>query len=293
MVTEVLTRDVIEQSTICNSLPQKAARDEGILGRIGSLQTRLARNEREIDAAQAVRYRVFVEEMQARLPADAMRRKRDIDAWDAVCDHLLVLDTAIEGDPEDQIVGTYRLLRQEVAFANDGFYTSSEFDIATLLQRHPTKRFMELGRSCVLPEYRTKRTVELLWQGNWAYAVRHRMDAMIGCASFPGVHPEAHALALSLLHHNNSAAGDWRASARPELYHEMDLMPLEAIQPRKALATMPPLIKGYMRLGAMFGSGAVVDHAFNTTDVLVILPVSSISGRYINYYGADAERFAS
>ena len=293
MVTEVLTRDVIEQSSICNSLPQKVARDEGILGRIGTLQTRLARNEREIDAAQAVRYRVFVEEMQARLPADAMRRKRDIDAWDAVCDHLLVLDTAIEGDPEDQIVGTYRLLRQETAFANDGFYTSSEFEIGALLERHPTKRFMELGRSCVLPEYRTKRTVELLWQGNWAYAVRHRMDAMIGCASFPGVHPEAHALALSLLHHNNSATGDWKASARPELYHEMDLMPLEAIQLRKALATMPPLIKGYMRLGAMFGSGAVVDHAFNTTDVLVILPVSSISGRYINYYGAEAERFAS
>ncbi|KQR32574.1 hemolysin [Rhizobium sp. Root564] len=272
-------------------LPAAEKREADVFGRIGSLETRLARNEREIDAAQQVRFRVFVEEMGARLPADAMRRGRDIDAFDAVCDHLLVLDNAIEGDPEDQIVGTYRLLRQETALANKGFYSASEFEIESLIARHPDKRFMELGRSCVLPEYRTKRTLELLWQGNWAYAVRHRMDAMIGCASFPGIQPEAHALALSFLHHSCGSKAEWRTEALPELYREMDMMPLEAINPRRALNAMPPLIKGYMRLGAMFGAGAVVDHAFNTTDVLVILPVSSIAGRYINYYGGDAERF--
>ncbi|MBN7808529.1 GNAT family N-acetyltransferase [Agrobacterium rosae] len=291
MVTEILEYDIRERNIACNVLPVPQKRNDDVFGRIGPLETRLARNEREIDAAQNVRFRVFVEEMGARLPAEAMRRNRDIDAFDAVCDHLLVLDNSIEGDPEDQIVGTYRLLRQETAFANNGFYSASEFNIEELIKRHPTKRFMELGRSCVLPEYRTKRTVELLWQGNWAYAVRHRMDAMIGCASFPGVQPEAHALALSFLHHTCGAKGDWAASALPELYCEMDMMPLEAINPRRALFAMPPLIKGYMRLGAMFGSGAVIDHAFNTTDVLVILPVSSIADRYINYYGGEAERF--
>lgn len=291
MVTEILEYDIGERNVASNVLPITAKRNDDVLGRIGKLETRLARNEREVDAAQHVRFRVFVEEMGARLPADTMRRNRDIDAFDAVCDHLLVLDTSIEGDPEDQIVGTYRLLRQETAFAHNGFYSASEFDIAGLIERHPGKRFMELGRSCVLPEYRTKRTVELLWQGNWAYAVRHRMDAMIGCASFPGVQPEAHALALSFLHHSCGAKGDWFAAARPELYHEMDMMPMEAINPRRALFAMPPLIKGYMRIGAVFGSGAVVDHAFNTTDVLVILPVSSIAGRYINYYGSEAQRF--
>jgi putative hemolysin len=202
MVAEILNHDICESNVVISPRPETAQDNEGLFGRIGTLETRLARNEREIDAAQSVRYRVFVEEMKARLPADAMRRKRDIDAWDSVCDHLLVLDKAIEGDSEDQIVGTYRLLRQETALANNGFYSASEFDIAGLVARHPGKRFMELGRSCVLPEYRTKRTVELLWQGNWAYAVKHRMDAMIGCASFPGVQPEAHALALSFLHHN-------------------------------------------------------------------------------------------
>ncbi len=291
MVSEVLERSIVGTSLGGTVLPAAEKREADVFGRIGSLETRLARNEREIDAAQQVRFRVFVEEMGARLPADAMRRRRDVDAFDAVCDHLLVLDNAIEGDPEDQIVGTYRLLRQETASANKGFYSASEFDIEGLIARHPGKRFMELGRSCVLPEYRTKRTVELLWQGNWAYAVRHRMDAMIGCASFSGIQPEAHALALSFLHHTCGAKGDWLAEALPELYREMDMMPLEAINPRRALNAMPPLIKGYMRLGAMFGEGAVVDHAFNTTDVLVILPVSAIAGRYINYYGADAERF--
>ncbi|WP_296083907.1 GNAT family N-acetyltransferase [uncultured Agrobacterium sp.] len=291
MVSEVLERSIIGKSLGGAVLPAAEKREADVFGRIGSLETRLARNEREIDAAQQVRFRVFVDEMGARLPADAMRRRRDIDAFDAVCDHLLVLDNAIEGDPEDQIVGTYRLLRQETAQANKGFYSASEFDIEGLIARHPSKRFMELGRSCVLPEYRTKRTVELLWQGNWAYAVRHRMDAMIGCASFPGIQPEAHALALSFLHHTCGAKDDWRAEALPELYREMDMMPLEAINPRRALNAMPPLIKGYMRLGAMFGAGAVVDQAFNTTDVLVILPVSSIAGRYITYYGGDAERF--
>ena len=247
----------------------------------------------EIDAAQAVRYRVFAEEMNAKLSPDAVRRKRDIDAWDMVCDHLLVLDTSIEGDAEEQIVGTYRLLRQDVAAVSGGFYSQSEFDVDALIARHPEKRFMELGRSCVLPAYRTKRTVELLWQGNWAYSLKHGIDVMFGCASFHGTVPEEHALALSFLHHNVLAKDEWTVSARPELFRTMDLMPSEGIDARKALSAMPPLIKGYLRLGATVGNGAVVDHGFNTTDVLIVLPIGKISGRYLNYYGADAGRFAS
>ena len=177
--------------------------------------------------------------------------------------------------------------------AHGGFYSGSEFGVNALVARHPGKRFMELGRSCVLPQYRTKRTVELLWQGCWAYALHHRIDAMFGCGSFPGIQPEEHALALSFLHHNAVAKGEWAVDALPHLYREMDLMPSEAVNARRALFSMPPLIKGYLRLGAMVGNGAVVDQAFNTTDVLIILPISSISGRYVNYYGADAGRFAS
>ncbi|MDM9619296.1 hemolysin [Rhizobium sp. AC44/96] len=288
--------DIRNRDSVSETLPPSgtaAPKENDVFGRIGNLETRLARTPGEVDAAQAVRYRVFVEEMQAQLPAEAMRRKRDFDRYDAFCDHLLVLDRSIEGDSEDQIVGTYRLLRQEVAMANGGFYSASEFAVDDLIARHPDKRFMELGRSCVLPDYRTKRIVELLWQGNWAYALKHGMSAMFGCASFPGVHPESHALALSFLHHNVSAKDEWAVGALPHLARDMDLMPSEAVNPKRALMALPPLIKGYMRLGAMVGSTAVVDHAFNTTDVLIVLPIASISDRYLNYYGADAGRFAS
>jgi putative hemolysin len=290
MSIEMLNREV-QADTVQNIKKTSAPVTGDVFGRIGNLETRLARNEREIDAAQAVRYRVFVEEMHAQLPADAMRMKRDIDSWDAICDHLLVLDHSIEGDTEDQIVGTYRLLRQDVAMANGGFYSASEFAIDELIARHPDKRFMELGRSCVLPDYRTKRIVELLWQGNWAYALKHGMSAMFGCASFPGVHPESHALALSFLHHNIVAKDEWAVGALPHLARDMDLMPVEAVNPKRALAALPPLIKGYLRLGAMVGSTAVVDKAFNTTDVLIVLPIASISDRYVNHYGAQADRF--
>ncbi|WP_425312642.1 GNAT family N-acetyltransferase [Martelella limonii] len=266
---------------------------EGILGRIGSLETRIAETPSEIDAAQSVRYRVFVEEMQARLPEEAMSARRDFDRWDEIFDHLLVIDRKIEGETEDQIVGTYRLLRHEVALAHGGFYSDAEFQTADLVARHPETRFMELGRSCVLPEYRSKRTVELLWQGNWAYALKHDIGVMFGCASFHGTDPSAHAMALSFLHHNARATGDWAVAARPELAVDMNMMAAEEASGRRALTGLPPLIKGYLRLGAMVGEGAVIDQAFNTTDVLIVLPIASISDRYLNYYGADAGRFAS
>ena len=262
------------------------------LGRIGALETRLAGTRSEISAAQAVRYRVFAEEMGASMSPENVRERRDIDAFDEICDHLLVLDTDVEGDPEDQIVGTYRLLRDNVARAHGGFYSASEFSIGELTSRHPDKRFMELGRSCVLPRYRTRRTLEVLWQGNWAYALRHGIDVMFGCASFSGTRPEAHALALSYLHHNFPAAPEWTVSALPGPYRSMDMMPREAIDARRALSAMPPLVKGYLRLGAMVGNGAFVDCAFRTTDVMIVLPIANINHRYVNYYGADASRFA-
>ncbi|WP_417410716.1 GNAT family N-acetyltransferase [Hoeflea sp.] len=264
-----------------------------VLGRIGSLEVRLAATRSEVEAAQALRYRVFVEEMGARLPEEAMVQKRDFDSIDRYCDHLLVLDTALTGDTEEQIVGTYRLLRQEVAARHDGFYSQSEFDVTDLTGRNSGKRFLELGRSCVLSTYRTRRTLEALWQGNWAYALSHGIDVMFGCASFPGNKPHAHALALSFLNNTASANAEWKVKAIAGRGLSIDMMPVEAINPRAALAAMPPLVKGYLRVGALVSEEAVVDPAFGTTDVLVILPVKQINGRYINHYGADASRFAA
>lgn len=261
------------------------------LGRIGSLEVRLAVSRQEIRFAQGLRYRIFFEEMSARPDMRARLTRRDADRYDAFCDHLLVVDHA--GASRPQVVGTYRLLRQEVAAQRGGFYTAGEFEIAPLIARHAELNFLELGRSCVLAPWRTKRTMELLWHGIWAYVLRHRIDVMIGCASLKGTDPAELALPLSFLHHFNRAPDAWRAGAIEGHGTSMDLMPREAIDPRRALAVLPPLLKGYLRLGAVVGDVAVVDRRFGTTDVLIVLPVAAISERYVAHYGADAGRFAA
>jgi putative hemolysin len=293
------------------------------LGRIGNLELTLAERPKDVKRAQKLRYRVFFQEMSA--APDAMTRlaRRDKDPYDAVCDHLLVVDhgaTAPGATPvagirgfeikgldfraldfqsppfrpkKPPVVGTYRLLRQEVAEQAFGFYTAGEFEIDGLLRRHSGLRFLELGRSCVLKPYRDKRTVELLWHGIWAYVLAHRVDVMIGCASLEGVDPERLALPLSYLHHFHAAPPEWRASAVPGRRVAMDILPREAIDPRAALRALPPLIKGYLRLGAYIGDGAVVDRQFGTTDVLIVLPRAAISPKYVDYYGAGAGRHAA
>ena len=267
------------------------------LGQLGPLEVRLARTAAEVRKAQNIRYRVFYEEMAAIPDINVLATRRDQDSYDALCDHMLVLDHEAPQKAfrrrKPQVVGTYRLLRQETADLNGGFYTSGEYDVQPIIDSHPNLRFMELGRSCVLKPYRNKRTVELLWHGVWSYVLMHGVDVMIGCASLEGTDPERLATPLSFLHHNCLAPDEWRVQALPERYTSMNRMPKEAVDARAALHALPPLIKGYLRLGAFIGDGAVVDHQFNTTDVLIVLPVSGISSRYINYYGADASRHAS
>jgi putative hemolysin len=146
-----------------------------------------------------------------------------------------------------------------------------------------------MGRSCVLKPYRNKRTLELLWQGVWSYVREHGADVMLGCASFEGTDPRAHAEALSFLYHTALAPEDWRVRAHEHLRIDMNMMPREAISPRAALKLLPPLIKGYLRLGAYIGDGAVIDHQFGTTDVLIIMPVEAIRTRYFAHFGAPDE----
>ncbi|MBU3730227.1 MAG: GNAT family N-acetyltransferase [Beijerinckiaceae bacterium] len=262
-----------------------------VLGRLGPLEVRLATQPDDIRDAQRLRYDVFYEEGRAIAAQDTQLLRRDCDAFDAVCDHLLVIDTTRAH--HRSIVGTYRLLRRDIAAQHFGFYSESEFDIAPMLARHPQSRLLELGRSCVLKPYRDKRTVELLWHGIWTYVRRHRIDAMFGCASFDGTDPDAIAEPLSFLARNALAQEEWRIQARDNLYLAMERMHDRPIDIRRALHAMPPLIKGYLRLGAKFGEGAVIDRTFNTIDVLVILPVNDISQRYISHFGADAERHAA
>jgi L-ornithine Nalpha-acyltransferase len=263
-----------------------------VLARSGSLEVRLTRRKKDIRKAQRLRWRIFYEAGSAKADATASLIRRDVCPFDRICDHLVVFDLAALsrlGKPKPKAVGAYRLLRQEVAEAHGGFYSRAEFDVDALVARHPDKRFLELGRSCVLPDYRAKRVLDLLWRSLHAYIQMHRIDVMIGCASLPGANPLALATELSFLHHFAPAREEWRTQARPGLGRPMDLVDKSALSPRQALARLPPLLKGYLRLGAQIGEGAVVDRQFGTTDVLVVLPVADLSARYLAHFACEAD----
>jgi putative hemolysin len=259
-----------------------------VLAVSGALEVRLAETDAEVEQAQRLRYRVFYEEMSA-IPSPAMREtRRDFDKFDAVCDHLLVIDRAIhDDDGQPAVVGTYRLMRDVDAKRIGGFYTASEYDIDGMLARLAGgSRLLELGRSCILKVYRTKPgTMQLLWRGVMAYVARFSIDLMFGCASLQGTDPEALALPLSYLHHFHHVPAGVPVRARPELYVPMNRMPKEAIDLKEALRALPPLIKGYVRAGAAIGDGAVIDRQFGTTDVLIYLPVAEIHPKYKSRFG--------
>jgi len=273
----------------------KRAGSGKIYGRVGDLEVRLSTSRAELRQAQRLRYRVFYEEMSATPSLTARMKRRDEDPYDATCEHLLVVDTAA---PEGgsgwgqrlNVVGTYRLLPQEMAEQGGGFYSQSEYDLAPLVAaKSPNYRFLEVGRSCVLKPYRNKRTVELLWHGLWTYVREHGYDVMIGCASFEGLDPDKHAMALSFLHHYAGAPEAWRVRAHDRLYVPMNRMAKSEIDAKAALRALPTLIKGYLRLGAYVGDGAVIDHQFGTVDVLIVLPVERIDPRYFAHFGAPDE----
>ena len=268
------------------AFPARAHRTSQTLGRVGSLEVRLAQTAHEVRQAQKLRYRVFYQEGSAIPNPGRLFARRDVDAYDAICDHLLVLDhDARDTHPtRPAVVGTYRLLRQTLAEDYGGFYSAGEFDIGGLIARHDKLNFLELGRSCVLAPYRNKRTVELLWHGIHAYVQQNGCDVLIGCASLDGTEPKQLAMPLSFLHHYARAPQEWRARALPERYVEMNRLSKETIDPKAALRALPPLVKGYLRLGAYIGDGAVVDYEFGTTDVLVVLPFSVIQKRYFEHF---------
>lgn len=262
------------------------------LGTIGRLEVRLARDKPTIRRLQRLRYEIFYQ--QGRATADLVTRlvRRDVDSFDGICDHLMVVE---RHQPQSlfgrsPVVGTYRLLPQEIAERHGGFYSANEFDISDLLKRHSSQRFLELGRSCVLPSYRPRRTIELLWRGVWSYVIENRIDVMIGCASFEGADKEQLARSLSFLHHFARAPEQWRVVAHSSRRIEMNRLAESEIDVRRAWRELPPLIKGYLRAGAYVGDGAVFDPQFNTTDVFVVLPVARINTRYVRHFGRDLRR---
>ena len=263
---------------------QDLAPTHDLLAEAGDLQVWLTTREADVVASQRLRYQVFYEEMAARPTAEMAASGLDIDAFDTICEFIIVVDNA--RDAGDRLVGTYRLLRQEVAARTGGFYSAGEYDLAPLLAEldGEMRRGLELGRSCVHADYRTKVCVQLLWRGIAVYLARARVTYMFGCASLPGTDPKMLAKELSYLHHHHLAPPELRVRALPERYEAMDRLPVDALSPARVLAKLPPLLKGDLRLGAHIGDGAVIDHQFATTDVFILLPVARIAERYFSHF---------
>jgi L-ornithine Nalpha-acyltransferase len=247
----------------------------------GNLGVRLAVDNAEIDAVQALRYRVFYQELGAKADADTASSLRDRDIYDTVADHLLVVDHDLGEGPES-VVGVYRLIQREAARRIGHFYSSDEYDISTI-EAIPG-RILELGRSCVDNGYRNRSVMQLLWRGIAAYVFLHKIELMFGCASLPGIDPDALAPELTYLHYNHLAPLAIRPRALPHRYIEMRRLEREEIDARAALNRLPPLIKGYLRLGGFVGDGAVIDPQFNTTDVAVVVQTALVTDKYYKHY---------
>jgi len=262
--------------------------------RSGGLTVRMAETPAEVDAALALRYRVFYEEMSA-TPSDAMRaRRRDFDEFDAIAEHLLVIDHARGVGPQS-VVGTYRMIRREAAARMGRFYSEDEYDIGNLLAYDG--EILELGRSCIDAAYRNWRTMTLLWKGLGGYIWNHDIALMFGCASLPGTDPAALAMPLAYLYHNHLAPPALRTRAVESRYVDMNRVPAAAVTNRQAasllppeITSLPPLIKGYLRVGAYVGDGAVIDRQFNTTDVCVIVKTDLISAQYYKQFVKGRDR---
>jgi putative hemolysin len=283
MITGTAVESAVRPLEPAAALRPAAAAEAGRVVDIssGPLQVRLAQSAADVDAALALRYRIFYEKMGARPLPGMEQQRRDYDGFDQICDHLLVLDHSRGLGPE-AVVGTYRLIRRAAAERFGAFYSAAEYDIAPLIA-YPGE-ILELGRSCVDAGYRARPVMQLLWSGIAAYVFHYDIALMFGCASLPGTDPSALAIPLSYLYYHHLAPPALRARALPERFVEMRRLDAAALDPMRTLAALPPLIKGYLRLGGFVGDGAVIDEQFNTTDVCIVVKTDLVAEKYSRHY---------
>lgn len=243
-----------------------------------SFTVKLAETEADLQAAQRLRYDVFVRELGGggeMVDHDAGLEK---DRFDPYFDHMLAYD-----DHTGEIIGVYRMLPGERAAELGQFYSEDEYDLTVL--KNSGRKLLELGRSCLHPDYRGGTAMYHLWNGLAAYVAERDIEVLFGVASFHGTDVTALAQPLSMLHHNHLAPPELRVRAQPDVFQSMDLVKPEALDRRAAMVQVPALIKAYLRLGGFVGEGAFIDHTFNTTDVCLILDTTRMNERQRRIYG--------
>lgn len=246
------------------------------------LQVRLARDEQDLLAAQRLRYTVFVDELGGSGALVDHDRRLERDEFDPVFEHLILVDSRRDAEALDHVVGVYRLLTDERAAAFGRFYSEGEYDLGPL--KRSGRRLMELGRSCVHPDFRGGTAMFHLWNGLADYVLEREIEIMFGVASFHGIDVEALKMPLAYLHHNHLAPEALRVRVLPEHFQTMDLVPADQVDRRAAMVGTPALIKAYIRLGGFVGEGAFIDRPFNTTDVCLLMDTAAMSEKHKGFY---------
>ncbi|MGO4854654.1 GNAT family N-acetyltransferase [Phaeovulum sp. W22_SRMD_FR3] len=246
------------------------------------LEIRIASDPRDLRAAQRLRYAVFIEELGGNGDLVDHKNRLECDEFDDFYDHLLLIDTSRDADALEHVVGVYRLLTGTRAAEIGRFYCDAEYDLSAL--RASGRELLELGRSCVHPDYRGGVAMYLLWNALAEYVLEKGVEVLFGVASFHGTDPEALKLPLSWLHHHHLAPEALRVRAQAAHFQRMDLVPADQIDRRQAMLEMPALIKAYLRLGGFVGEGAFIDRPFNTTDVCLLMDTAAMSAKHHQFY---------
>ncbi len=244
----------------------------------------LACSDADVVAAQRLRYQVFVAELGGTSDGVDHAAGQEADAFDAHADHLLLRDLGRRAD--DQVIGVYRLMNRAQADAAGGFSSAAEYDLTPLLAGG--RKLLELGRSCLHPDYRGGVAMHHLWQGLAAHVRQQKIEILFGVASFHGADASRHAAALAHLHQSYLAPPKLRPVAKGAGAVPLDDLTLADENRKEAVAAIPPLIKAYLRLGGMVGDGAYRDQAFNTTDVCMVVDVNQMPDRLRAQYADGA-----
>jgi putative hemolysin len=239
---------------------------------------KIAESNFEIKKAQSLRYKIFFKEKKIKKKSFKFLLQRDYDFYDKISDHLIIIDNNRE--IRDNVIGTYRLLRGNCAKLYRGFYTEQEFDISNLKKNFSSKDILELGRSCVHPQYRSGIILKLLWQGISNYIKMYKIKILMGCASFHGTNPSKFKDEFSLLNESYRLPEDYDVKS----LQSNEISFNKNINHSTTLNKLPPLIKGYLRAGGMVSENFYIDTEFETIDYCVIMLTEKIVSRYQNKF---------
>ena len=250
---------------------------------IDNFVIKIAEKKSELKKAQALRYTVFYNEKKAVPTISKKILRLDYDKVDKFADHLIVIDKN-KKDIKNTIVGTYRLLRGDVATHCGGFYTSSEFDLSKVLNSYKNIQILELGRSCVHQDYRNGIIMNLLWKAIAEYVKFYDIKILLGCASFHGTDVMKYANELSYLRKNFSLPDELSVKSLDSKIHPAYTDINSNTNDLRTFVKLPPLIKGYLRIGGKVSYDCFVDYKFNTIDLCVIVRTDNIKKKYKKKY---------